>query len=162
MPYSVDPCVCYARARYGIDRRYRVQYTAVCPALTQKIRIKESSPVFSTMQKQRTSPAPIGARGRAALGVPLALAPSVRRARRPGLGAPPHRVAARCRCRAGRGRSCVGVCRGGGATGVGSGARRAALSAEQDAVHVQAQLGADLVRFRVRVRVRVSDKVMVY
>ena len=33
------------------------------------------------------------------------------------------------------------------------GTRRAALSAGEDAVHVEAQLGADLVRVRVRVRV---------
>ena len=38
---------------------------------------------------------------------------------------------------------------------MGGGARRAALSAEEDAVRVQAQLGADLLRVSVRFRARV-------
>ena len=42
---------------------------------------------------------------------------------------------------------------------MGGRARRAALSAEEDAVHVQAQLGADLDRVRVRVRVRARVRV---
>ena len=42
---------------------------------------------------------------------------------------------------------------------MGCGARRAALVAEEDAVHVEAQLGADLLRVRVRARARARARV---
>ena len=92
-PYTVDQC---ATRDYPGSIPRTVQ---LCVLSLRKYVKKNQTCIFNARAcglEQRTPPAPIGAR--AALGVPRGLAPSVRRARRPGLGAPPHRVAARCRC----------------------------------------------------------------